>query len=405
MKKKALFLILTFLISISLFGCGSKLPQVQLSVWGSEQEQELLNQMVDSFKEEYKGQADFQITVCEESVGTCQDTVSLCPEVAADVYFIADDQLRLLVEDNALATVEDTALESVMESVGGPNSVAVAAASLHGTMYAYPCTASNGYFLYYNKNYLSEDDVKDLDTILDVASKNGKKFGMEMTSGWYLYSFFTAAGLDAHISEDNSTNICDWADETKPISGADVVDKLFEITSKDSFVSVNNDDFIKGIKSGDIIAGISGTWNSTEVEAAFKDGYGACKLPCYNIKGESLQMHSVAGYKLVGVNPYSNNIDWAHKLAQWFTNEDNQLIRFQQIGEGPANRKVAASDEVKSSIAIAALADQIQYGHLQYVEGSYWDATFKLGNIIVAGNPEGKTSQQLVEDAQNAMTK
>ena len=37
---------------------------------------------------------------------------------------------------------------------------AVAAASVNDTLYAYPMTADNGYFLYYDKNYLTEEDVR-----------------------------------------------------------------------------------------------------------------------------------------------------------------------------------------------------------------------------------------------------
>ena len=36
-------------------------------------------------------------------------------------------------------------------------------------MYAYPLTADNGYFLYYNKAYFSEEDVQSLDRILELA--------------------------------------------------------------------------------------------------------------------------------------------------------------------------------------------------------------------------------------------
>lgn len=43
--------------------------------------------------------------------------------------------------------------------------------------------------LYYNKKYLSDSDVKTLDGILKVAEKNHKKFMMDWSSGWYLYSF------------------------------------------------------------------------------------------------------------------------------------------------------------------------------------------------------------------------
>lgn len=48
---------------------------------------------------------------------------------------------------------------------------AIDAATVDDTLYAYPMTADNGYFLYYNKKYLSDSDVKTLDGILKVAEK------------------------------------------------------------------------------------------------------------------------------------------------------------------------------------------------------------------------------------------
>ena len=42
-------------------------------------------------------------------------------------------------------------------------------------LYAYPMTASNGYFLYYNKEYFTEEDVKSFDRMLEIAEENDKK--------------------------------------------------------------------------------------------------------------------------------------------------------------------------------------------------------------------------------------
>ena len=42
-------------------------------------------------------------------------------------------------------------------------------------LYADPMTASNGYFLYYNKEYFTEEDVKSFDRMLEIAEKNDKK--------------------------------------------------------------------------------------------------------------------------------------------------------------------------------------------------------------------------------------
>ena len=75
-------------------------------------------------------------------------------ENGADVFAFADDQLNTLVAAGALEPIEnaDTVRNSNLPE-------AVLAASVNDTLYALPLTADNGYFLYYNKQYFSEQDI------------------------------------------------------------------------------------------------------------------------------------------------------------------------------------------------------------------------------------------------------
>lgn len=85
------------------------------------------------------------------------------------------------------------------------------------------------------------------------------------------------------------------------------------------------------MKSGEVIAGISGVWDVMNAKEAWGADYGACKLPAYTCAGREVQMASFTGYKMMGVNAYSKNKDWACKLADWMTNEENQKIRLQSV--------------------------------------------------------------------------
>lgn len=55
-------------------------------------------------------------------------------------------------------------------------------------------TADNGYFLYYDKRYLTDADVQTMDGLLAAAQAQGKKVTMDWSSGWYLYAFFGNTG-------------------------------------------------------------------------------------------------------------------------------------------------------------------------------------------------------------------
>ena len=220
-----------------------------------------LNKMIDSFKEEYKGQATFDITLEQNADSDTRDNVLGDVHNAADVFIFADDQVASMVAGGALYPVPN-ADEVKKANVEG----AIDAATVDDTLYAYPMTADNGYFLYYNKKYLSDSDVKTLDGILKVAEKNHKKFMMDWSSGWYLYSFFGNTGLDFGVNDDNVTNHCDWNSTKGEIKGVDIAQAMLDISSSSGFENAVNEDFITNAKKGSVIAGVSGVWSETELK-------------------------------------------------------------------------------------------------------------------------------------------
>lgn len=395
-KRMAMCMAICTLMMLLFSGCGKKKENVTLSVWGAEEDQEMLGEMVDAFKEKYKNEAEFNITICVENEVTCKETVLIDPKKAADIYAFADDQFRSLCQNNALLEVTEN-VDEIIEANGGKESAAVKSASYDGKIYAYPMTASNGYFLYYNKEYFTEEDVKSLDKMLEIAKKNGKKVAMDFTSGWYLYSFFKGAGLNVEISEDGLTNICDWNTTEGKYKGIDVAEAMCRIVSNTGFLNCGDADFVAGAKDGSIIAGINGAWNAKNMQEAYGDNYAATKLPEYSIAGDSVQMHSFVGYKLVGVNAYTENAKWSQRLAQWITNEENQMIRFERKGDCPSNVNAAASKKVIESPAIAALAAQSEYAHIQRVSDSFWMPVYVYGTTITAGNLDEKSLQILLD--------
>ncbi|MCH5205199.1 MAG: extracellular solute-binding protein [Oscillospiraceae bacterium] len=381
-----------------LSGCGSKgaPEEVMLSVWCAGEDIPMISRMVDEFKEMHKDEAVFSITISAEGEDTCKDTILANPEAAADVFSFAADQFNSLYDAGVLLQITEDA-DRIVEENGSSSSGAVMSASRDGKLYAYPATASNGYFLYYNTEYLTEDDVKSFDRILEVAAENGKKVTMDYSSGWYIYSFFKGAGLEVTLSDDGKTNICNWNATSGNYTGVDVAQAMLDIANNDGFLAGGDDILKEGAKNGSVIAGISGTWLSTDIMEAFGEGYAAAKLPEYTIKGDSVQMHSFAGYKFIGVSANTKNPKWSQLLAQWLTNEENQLTRFRERGEGPSNVNAASTDEVKASIAISALSEQSVYGHLQNVADTYWNPTYVFGTTIAAKNMDNVDLQVLLD--------
>ena len=99
------------------------------------------------------------------------------------------------------------------------------------------------------------------------------------------------------------------------------------------------------------------------------------------------------------------NPQWAAKLADWLTNEQNQTVRFEMNGQGPSNTKAADSDAVKASPSIQAVIAQSEFGKLQRVGNSYWDASMEFGNTMAAGNPNHIKLQKLMDNLVDGITK
>ncbi len=365
---------------------------VTLTVWAEESNNESLEQMIAGFKEQYAGQAEFDIRLVGSLDAETRNYVLGDVHNAGDVFFLPDDQLASMAAGGALAKVPN-AEEVKQANVEG----AVEAASIGGTLYAYPMSADNGYFLYYDKAYFTEEDVKTLDRILEVAAENEKKFSMDWTSGWYMYSFFGNTGLDFGMNEDGVTNHCNWNSTEGKIKGVDIVNAMMAIAAHPGFQNQTDAGFMEGVRQGSAIAGVSGVWNSKEIQEVWGQDYGAVKLPTYTCAGQQVQMASFVGYKMIGVNAYSEHVDWALKFADWITNEQNQVLRFEMRNQGPSNKNAAASDEVSKVPAIQAVIAQSEYGVLQRVGNNYWIPCMEFGETLAAGNPSGKEPQDLID--------
>ncbi len=396
MKSAAVCVLLLAMTSCSHNSASEQLPEVKLSVWRSSEDAELINQIIEEFKAEHAEEAAFFITVSDESVDTCRDTVLSNPRAAADVYTFADDQFDDLWRGGALLEITENT-EAIIQANGGENNGACRAAMRDDKLYAYPMTAGNGYFLYYNSAYFTEDDIKSFDRILEISAENGKKFAMDFSSGWYIYSFFKGAGLELEINEDRLSNRCTWNSDNGKYKGTDVAEAMLSIAAHNGFLNCDNTGFLDGVADGSIIAGINGAWNASAVEEKWGENYAAAKLPCYTIAGDSVQMCSFSGYKLVGVNPYSSNSEWAMRLAEKITDEQSQMKRFNMMGECPSNINAAQSDAVQSSPAIAALFEQSEFAYTQSVADTFWNPSYIFGVTIAGGNPDDKPLQYLLD--------
>ena len=372
MKKKLCMLMALLMVCLSAAACAET---IELKVWSSQPDQALLEELCNAFAAEHPenewkftygvvGEADAQARYLED------------PAAAADVFSYPDDQIIKLVKADALYEVTRNRDQIIAENSAG----AINAATYDGVLYGYPMTADNGYFLYYDKSVLTEEDVQTLDGILAAAEKAGKKFNMNVADGWYLASFFLGNGCQLTLDADGK-QICDFNNE-KGLAAAEAIKALCD---HPAFLA-GGQDLLQGSIGDTICAGICGTWISSAVKEKLGDNYAACKLPTFTCGGEQVQMGSFLGCKILGVNTQTAHPVEAMELAEYLTNEQSQLRRFEVLGYGPSNVNVAASEVVASEPALAALAAQSAYAISQHVLGGYWTPAGAFGAELVAHN-------------------
>ncbi len=412
--KKILAMVLALTMVLSLAACGgsttetqstteaapvqttaapAEIPEVTLTMWGSEEDQVLLRTMADAFIADNAGEAKITIELGAVSEADAKDQVLNDIEQGPDVFAFAHDQIASLVNAGALMAIPEEMGKSDIIALNVDSSVE--AATVSGELYAFPMTADNGYFMYYDKSVFTEEDLASWDTMLAAAEKAGRKITMDLGNAWYTYGFFASEGLGLTVTmNEDGSNSCNWACD----NGVAVCEAIMNIAKHPAFLNTSDTNFAGLVQDGTICAGINGAWNSAAVSEAWGENYGACKLPTITINGEQVQMGAFSGYKMVGVNAYSDQLIWSMKLANYITNEENQALRFQERKLGPSNIVVGESEEVKADPALTALAAQMPYCTAQNVGGNFWSPVQTLGGILAEGNPDGIDLLELLTD-------
>lgn len=371
-----------------------------LTVWGAQEDQELLKELCNAYAKAHP-ENDYKFLYGVQAETDAADKVLNDPESGPDVFSFASDQINKLIQAGALARIGGTALET-LKANNSEGSVDSATVVINGEeqVYAYPCTGDNTYFLCYDKSQLSEDDIKSLDTIIAVAAEKGKQVAFRLyDDGWYLSSFFFADSdlkYDVTYSEDLTEKSVSINYDSE--DGLEVMKALRSYFANSAFTgNVDDSKIIAGITSGNLIAVVTGTWNMKAIKTVWGENTGVAVLPTAKIGGEDVALNGYFGYKLIGVNGYSQNKAEAHKLAQWLTNEQSQRRRFEVRGFGPTNKNVMASEEVQNDDVISVVLKESAYFRTQKgVPSTYWTPMASLTKqFLDAEDPMSITDSEL----------
>ena len=363
--------------------------KITLKVWADQGELELTEKLCNEFAAEHP---EKEYTFEYGAVGAVDGKARYLedPAAAADVFLFADDQLVDLVKADALYEV--TRNTDAIIAANTPGSIN--AATYDGTLYGYPMTSDNGYFLYYDKSVFTEDALKTLDGILAAANAAGKKVHMDVSNGWYLASFFLGNGCTLTI--EDGKQVIDFNNA----NGLAAAEAIRAFCNDPAFVTGDDSVLAGGI--GDAIAcGVSGTWVASAIQEKLGDNYGCCKLPTFTCDGKQVQMGSFLGCKIYGVNSQTAYPVDSMELAEYLTSEKAQIERYNVLNYGPSNVNALADDTIASNLALQALNAQSEFAVSQMVLGGFWTPAEAFGAELEAHSTGDLQTMldQLVEQA------
>ena len=374
-----------------------------ITVWVADAIVDLTKKQIEDFNSSNEYGITFNATV--EAVGEGDAATNMITDVAAggDIFCFAQDQFARLVQANALSKLGVQAAETV-KSANDPG--VVAAATTGDELFAYPLTSDNGYFMYYDKSVIPEEDVDSLEKLIADCEEADKFFAFEaQTSAWYIASWFFATGCHSDWTTDDDGQFISVDDNFNSENGLIAVKGLKKLVDSPKHLSSSSaDEFSNGAA---IV--VTGTWAYDAIKDILGDNMGVTDLPSFEVDGKEYHLGSFNGCKLMGVKPQGDDATKQaalHKLAQYLTGEQAQMERFEALSWGPANLADQASPEVQANPGLAALLLQNQYSKPQgQIHGSWWDIAKVIADDVKAATDEDglKAALQNYYDKINAL--
>lgn len=403
--KKLLSVLLASAMAVSAVGglaaCGKNGPS--LTVWAPQESHEAYEALVKEFKEVYPDYAGYDIKFEAKGEGDVQSAMGTDPANGADVFFFPSDHFANMLKKGYLQPLTSNYVDSVHKR---DKKEVYEFVETDGKTYAFPTTDDNGYFLYYNSKYLTEEDVKTLDAIQAKAKTLEKHVMFDYANSYYAPAFYFA------VKDAQGGCSFGYTDLTMVKYKADIDNKYGQAVTKalvdyfsiakngpagdDQVISTGN--LVKGIADGTFIAGVSGTWDYSNIKkemekAGAKEKFSDIKMTILpkmraTIEGgteEWYQMGAFVGGKYCGVNKAKSeeSIPAAMALADWLTNEKGQEARFNATTSGPSNVNVSKKTEVQNSPALKAyLAQKEANGVIQAAQSDEFWGDSGIKNLV-----------------------
>ena len=351
--KRFLAGIMALTLCAGLTGCGNSksaagAEKVRLMVWSPSEDQskesgEWLQTMCKKFASEHpEWDITFVYGVADEATAT--DQVSQDPDASADVFMYANDHLTNLIDAKAVVKfggkykeeIESTSSKELLNSL-----------TVNNEIYGVPFT-TNTWYMFYDKSVFSDDDVKNLDTMLKKGTVS-----FPLVNSWYLPAFYLGNGCTLFGNENDESKGVDFGGD----KAVDVTNYIIDLAANPNFKIDADGSALAGLRDGSVSAMFTGSWDANAIKEALGDKMGATSLPTFNINGEQKQMLAYAGSKAIGVNAHSEHMEQAVALAVYLGSEEAQKSHYELRNVIPCNTELLKEPEVAADALVEAQND------------------------------------------------
>lgn len=352
---------------------AAETQDVTLKIWVPEEEVDITDEMVKKFDEAHD---EFNITyeIAVVGIDEAPQALGTDADTAADIFYTPSGGVGDLAAKGLLLPITkdfDTIAADLPES-------AINAVTFDGLTYAVPFSP-NTFFMYYNKDFFTEEEVKSLDTMMAKDLGDGMwNFSTQFTNSWYAEMFFLGNGCTLFGEDGTDETNCSFNDANGFAAGQYMIDLAKNPKYLEDADGVGGSAF----KEGKLGAVTSGAWSAPEFREALGDKVGAVALPVANIGGKDVQLSNFVDFKTITVKSNTQYPLCAQQLAVYMASQESCLSRYNKQGDVPVLKSLSESDEIKNDIVASALNDQAALATNQpsiAKMGDYWDPMKAFG--------------------------
>lgn len=378
MKKVLLIIALMTFVLISAVGCGSEDP---LTIWvGAESEEFYTNKMTEYITEynaTHEEEFPYEVSVLGVDTGTAASTYLDDTEAGADIFTVAHDNLgKLITGSSSIAPITNQALLDQIEEMNSDNFLEVIKGSVDGVEYTFgiPYVAQS-LVLYYNTDYITEEQVQSWEGILEAATAAEKQaLSLTGTDGFNNSFLLLATDAETHytslelyadgvlencfITGDDTVAKFKWGQSffTDPYGAKEPTDSGWEVELKDEIS----------------ISVIGGAWHYSAAQAALGNKLGIATLPTFTLSEDDAYGSAVAGTtyksgtfadaKMFVMKKNSEKADYLEEILLFLSSVDVQEESFEEVNNLPAYKNALEEYEAfeEDSLDIELASAQLE---------------------------------------------